>query len=97
MLAAPVPVLVVKVVSLVPSVFKRTIRPTVMPFHDVKEPPTRILPSDWIAIALMVLLAPVVGKEVSLVQSEFKRTIRPKIVVPLQLVNCPPATILPSD
>ena len=42
----PVPVFVVKAVSLVPSEFKRTIRPTVVPFHKVGNPPATILPSD---------------------------------------------------
>ena len=100
MSAAPVPLLVVNVVSLVPSVFKRTIRPTVVPFQAVNSPPTRILPSDWIAIALiMLVVAPVpllVVNVVSLVPSEFKRTIRPT-VVPFQERNRPPTSILPSD
>ena len=41
-----VPVFVVKVVSLVPSEFKRTIRLTVVPLKVVKNPTQTILPSD---------------------------------------------------
>ena len=41
-----VPVFVVKVVSLVPSELRRTIRLTVVPLKVVKFPPIMILPSD---------------------------------------------------
>ena len=94
-----VPVFVVNTVSLVPSVFKRTIRLTAVPLKLVKSPPATILPSDWIAIENTVLLKPVpvfVVNAVSLVPSEFKRTIR-LTVTPLKVVKIPIITILPSD
>jgi Flp pilus assembly pilin Flp len=75
---AAVPVLVVKTVSLVPSLFRRTIQFTVVPFHVVNAPPTSIFPSDCTAIELTVRLAAVpvlVVNVVSLVPSEFRRTI----------------------
>ena len=46
---APVPTFVEKVVSMVPSVLRRTILPTVEPFHDVKLPTMMSLPSDCCA------------------------------------------------
>ena len=99
-LVAPVPLLVVNVVSLVPVDSKRTIRPTVTPFHDVKEPVTSILPSDWVLIALTIrLVAPVpllVVNVASLIPVDSKRTIRPT-VRPFHEVNSPPTSILPSE
>ena len=77
-ISKPVPVLVVKVVSLVPSGFNRTIPFTVVPLKVVKVPTTTILPSDCIATEFTVLSKPVpvlVVKVVSLVPSELRRTI----------------------
>ena len=98
-LLKPVPVFVVKVVSLVPSELRRTIRLTVTPLKVVKNPPITSLPSDWITIESTALLKAVpvfVVKVVSLVPSELRRTIL-LTVVPLKVVKLPPIMILPSD
>ena len=74
--SAAVPVLVVKAVSLVPSLLRRAMRLTGDPPQWVKLPPTRILPSDWTAMAKTYWLAaaPVlVVKAVSRVPSELSR------------------------
>ena len=96
---APVPMLAMNAVSRVPSAFSRTILPTVAPFHVVKSPPTRILPSVWTVVALTVLFAPVpmlAMNAVSRVPFALSLTILPT-VVPLNVVNVPPAKVLPSD
>ena len=51
------------VLSMLPSVFNRTIRLTDCPLNMVKSPPTKTFPSGWITVARTELLAPVPGSK----------------------------------
>ena len=95
MLLKPVPTLKPK--SRVPSAFSLAMRGDDVPLYDENAPPTRILPSVWIAILLTLLLKLVpISKLESRVPSAFSLAMRVNDV-PLYVVNVPPTRIFPSD
>ncbi|CAB4731862.1 unannotated protein [freshwater metagenome] len=95
----PVPRPLLKLVSSVPSLFRRATFATEVPLKVVNCPPTKIFPSACITMVFTPASKPVptaVLNEESGVPSLPSRAI-PTRLEPFSVVKVPPTTILPSD